>query len=245
MILAIDSSIINVPVVNKFVNIQMVSMEPELAPYGMVKFVNVMVVVTIVRSSSSSVVINFSVAEALGMTRMMMLMMVHKLWIVMVVRNKTFLLVRHKTFMVMVVWNIKTLVLVVFVARAVGRTAVITVMRTASSDGSLGRPHPNLLQPRDVTIIFVAHSRKHDTDGNKHDEDGDVAFHFKAMYALKKERFFKRADSAEMELKVSQKRLQELESAPPMFSVVDRVEFERLKRRGCPCKNTRKRRKYA
>lgn len=32
-----------------------------------------------------------------------------------------------------------------------------------------------------------------------------------------------------MELKVLQKHLQELESAPPMFWVVDRVEFERLK----------------
>lgn len=172
MILAIDSSIINVPVVNKFLNIQMVSMEPELAPYGMVKLVKVMVVMTIV--SSSSVRINFSVAEALGMTRMMsgmmMLMMVHKLWIMMVVWNKTLMLLWHKTFMVivvwsiktfmvMVVWNISTLVLVVFVAGAVGWMAVITMMRTASSNGSLGRPHPNLLQLRGIIIIFVAHSR--------------------------------------------------------------------------------------
>lgn len=49
------------------------------------------------------------------------------------------------------------------------------------------------------------------------------------MYALKKEQFFKRAEFAKMELKVSQKHLHELESALPMFSVVDRVELERLK----------------
>ena len=229
MILAIDSSIINVPVVSKFLNIQMVSMEPELAPYGMVKLVKVMVVMTIV--SSSSMMINFSGAETLGMMRMMsgmmMLMMVHKLWIMMVVWNKTLMLLWHKTFMVMVVWNISTLVLVVFVAGAVGWMAVITMMRTASSNGSLGRPHPNLLQLRGIIIIFVAHSRKHDTNGNKHDKDDDVAFHFKAMYALKKEQFFKRAESAKMELKVSQKRFQELESALPMFSV-ERLKTERL-----------------
>lgn len=193
MILAIDSSITNVPVVNKFLNIQMVSMEPELAPYGMVKLVKIMVVMTII--SSSLVLINSLLAEALGMTRMMsgmmMLMMVHKLWIMMVVRNKTLMLVWNiKIFVVMVVWNIKTLVLVVFLAGAVGRTAVITMMRTASSNGSLGRPHLNLLQPHDATIIFIAHSRKHDTDSNKHDEYDNVSFHFKAMYTLKKEQFF-------------------------------------------------------
>jgi hypothetical protein len=192
LILAIDSSIINVPVVNKFLNIQMVSMEPELAPYGMVKLVKIMVVMTIV--SSSLVLMNFVVAKALGMTRMMsgmmMLMMVHKLWIMMVVWNNTLMLVWHKNSMVVVVWNIEALVLVVFVAGAVGRTAVITMMRTASSNGSLGQPHLNLLQPG-VTIIFIAHSRKHDTDGNKHDEDDNVSFHFKVMYTLKKAQFFK------------------------------------------------------